>query len=172
MAVSPAAGLQGKGLAKGIQSGLSLGLLNETDTGVNNQQGKNNTEIEPILDDGRDNTGDLDEVGDGTGEVAHELEERVALDLSELVGAEASETLSGLGGGKTVLGIGLEESFELRGDLISVLVVLGFLDLEVTLLLGFCEMEKNAQMITIRKQVLFLNNNNKRGLAGLGSVGG
>lgn len=141
MAVSPAAGLQGKGLTKGIQGGLSLGLLNETDTGVDNQQSKNNTEIEPILNDGRDNTGDFDQVGDGTGEVAQELEERVALDLSEFVGAEAGETLSGLSGGKAVLRVGLEKSLELGGDLVGVLVVLGFLNLEVTLLLGFCEME-------------------------------
>ncbi|KAI7824617.1 hypothetical protein BC939DRAFT_449611, partial [Gamsiella multidivaricata] len=133
MAIAPAAGLQGKSLTKGIQGRLGLGLFNETDTGVDEQQTQNDTKIQPILDDGRDDTSNLDQVCDGPSEVAQELEEGVALDLSQLIGAELGETGLGLGCGETLLGVGLEESLELGRDFVLVLVVLSLLDFELTL---------------------------------------
>ncbi|RUS32165.1 hypothetical protein BC938DRAFT_476124 [Jimgerdemannia flammicorona] len=76
-----------------------------------------------VLDDTGDDGGDLDEVGNGTGEVGKELEERVALLLGELIGTELGKTFGNLLGVQALHGIGMEEDLELRRDLVGMLVV-------------------------------------------------
>lgn len=72
-------GLEGKRLLKLLDDGTSLELLDETDGGVEDEQGANDTEINPVLKTGSENGGGLHDELDRSDEEAKELEDEVFL---------------------------------------------------------------------------------------------
>jgi hypothetical protein len=72
-------GLESKSLLELVDDVTGLEFLNETDTGVEQKQGANDTEIDPILKTGGEDSGGLHDELNGANEVPKELENEVLL---------------------------------------------------------------------------------------------
>lgn len=77
--------LESEGLLQFLDDGTGLEFLDETDTGVEQEQGANNTEVDPVLEtSGQDGSSLHDEL-DRTDEVHEELQNHVLLLLLHLI---------------------------------------------------------------------------------------
>lgn len=82
-------------------------------------------------DNGRDDTSNLNEVGNRTRKVSQKLKERVLFVLFELVGSKVCQSLFDFSVIEPVHGVRIQQGFELGRDLIFVFVMLGLFYLQV-----------------------------------------
>lgn len=75
LAVAPDAGLEGERVLERVESGFGLGFLDVADDCIDEQNGENDAKVDPILNDGGNDGGYLDEIGERAEEVRQELEE-------------------------------------------------------------------------------------------------
>jgi hypothetical protein len=78
-------GLESESLLELVDDVTGLEFLDETDTGVEQKQGTNDTEIDPILKTGGENSSGLHDELNGSNEVPKELENKVLLLLCMMV---------------------------------------------------------------------------------------
>ena len=71
--------LEGERLLELVDNGTGLEFLDETDEGVQKKQTADDTEINPVLETGRKNSGSLHDELNGTDEETEELEDEVFL---------------------------------------------------------------------------------------------
>jgi len=82
-------------------------------------------------DNGSKNDGNLDEVGNGTGKVTQELEERMCLLLNQFVATKGLAAAADLVVGETLERVCVEEGLQLGRDFFNVFMVGLLLNLDV-----------------------------------------
>ena len=96
-------------------------LFPETEDRVENQEGSDDDQISPMMRHGGQNGCNFDHPGDGTPEIAQELEEGVGLFFHQGIGAVLGKTLFALGRAQA-LGTAGQEGKKILGTFVFGLI--------------------------------------------------
>ena len=108
-AVAEEAAALGEGGLESGDGGFGPGLTEVADGGVEEKEGGDEEEVDPLAEDGGEDGGGLDEVGDGVAEVGEKGAPPATADGRERVGAEDGAEALGFGFGEADAGVdGLE----------------------------------------------------------------